>query len=405
MKYQYFTLVCLVIHALINIDIFRKKPTVNLPAIKAYRVFLTSTAAYFVDEILWGIFLEYKLPMPLYVTTVINFLIMGFTILAWTRYVVQYLQSTKWFGRTMLYVGNAFFLAEVVLLIVNIFQPIFFAVDWNTSEYIPGRARRIMLYVQFIFYLLLGVYTALYAFRQRGTFRRKNMTICLYSIIMGAALAVQVYFHTSPIYSIGCIVGSTMLNAFLITDIKEEYKTALEQSRVEVKQNQSELAETKIIAYSDPLTGVKNKHAYVEEEERIDKAIAKNEMGDFAVIVFDLNGLKVINDTKGHEAGDLYLIEATKVISRYFGNDTLYRFGGDEFVVIVEDARAYKERQRALYEFERFIDSCLDKEGAPIISSGMSKYRKGQDNTYHAVFIRADKIMYARKDALKEHRA
>ena len=53
-------------------------------------------------------------------------------------------------------------------------------------------------------------------------------------------------------------------------------------------------------------------------------------------------------------------------------------------------------------EFEKYIDSCIGTD-KPIISSGMSKYKKGIDNTYHAVFNRADKLMYARKEALKEH--
>ena len=124
-------------------------------------------------------------------------------------------------------------------------------------------------------------------------------------------------------------------------------------------------------------------------------------MGDFAVAVFDLNGLKYINDTKGHEAGDLYIIEACRTIEKYFGKDNLYRFGGDEFVVLLFN-EAYENRNKNLVEFERYIDDSIGTE-RPIISSGISKFRPGLDNTYHAVFKRADKIMYSRKDVLKEH--
>ena len=156
-------------------------------------------------------------------------------------------------------------------------------------------------------------------------------------------------------------------------------------------------------AKRDALTGVKNKHAYVEEEERIDKLIAKGDMENFAVVVFDLNGLKIVNDTKGHDAGDVYIVDSCRTIEKYFGGENLYRFGGDEFVVILTGDK-YKNRSDILNEFEQFIDDCVATD-APIISSGMSKYKKGEDNTYHAVFYRADKIMYTRKEVLKERQS
>lgn len=402
MEYWMFVAVCLAIHAVVNIDIFRRKPTVSLPAIRAYRVFVLSVVIYFLADLLWGIFEMNKLAIPLYVDTTFYFLIMGFTILAWARYTVKFLQVKGVAEKIILYTGNIFFLTEVVLLIVNIFTPVLFRVDLDTCVYQTYKARNIMLYVQFLVYVLLAIYTLVYTLRSKGSFRRRYVTIFFYSIVMGLMIAVQVYYPYLPLYSIGCVVGSTSLNSFVISDIKEEYKIALESSRAEIQHSQEVLSETRLIAYSDPLTGVKNKHAYVEEEERIDKLIAKNEMDEFAVVVFDLNGLKHINDTLGHDAGDVYIVDSCRTIERFFGRESLYRFGGDEFVVILE-GEAFLSRSKNLTEFERFINDCLDTD-KPIISSGMSKYRKGIDNTYHAVFNRADKIMYARKDALKEHK-
>lgn len=405
MNYSLFVIVCLIIHAVVNIDIFRKKPTVSLPAIGSYRVFLISVGLYFVIDLLWAIFEENKLPVALYVATFIYFIIMGFTVLAWMRYTTQYLRSNKWVSRVMMVFGNAFFLAEIILLIVNLFTPtpIMFSVDMVTCAYVTYKARNIMLYVQILMYVFLFVYTMIFAIRAVRFKKRRYITIGLYSLIMGVALSIQIYYPYLPLYSIGSIIGASLLNAFVINDIKEEYKSALQFSRSQVAQGMIELNETKIIAYSDPLTGIKNKHAYVEEEERIDRLIGQNKMGEFAVIVFDLNGLKVINDTKGHDEGDAYIIEAVSSIRRFFENDNLYRFGGDEFVLILE-GQGYASRNDRLGAFERYIDQCLEDEGKPIVSSGMSVYRKGQDNTYRAVFNRADKNMYARKDRLKDHR-
>lgn len=400
MKYTLFVIVCLIIHAVVNIDIFRKKPTVNLPAINAYRIFVVSTALYFLGDLIWAFFLEYKMPIPLYISTIAYFVFMAFTIVAWTNYVVRYLQIKNWFGKAFFYIGIAFFAAEVILLIVNIFTPVLFKVDMETSQYITYKGRNMMLYIQILLNIILFLFTTYYIIRRKGAFRRRYITICLYSVIMGTAISIQVYNAFIPVYSVGCIVGMAFLNAFVIADIKEEYKTALAESRAELREGQQELDEARVIAYTDPLTGIKNKHAYVEEEERIDKLIAKGEMEEFAVVVFDLNGLKIVNDTKGHDAGDAYIIDACKTIEYYFSGNDLYRFGGDEFVVILT-GEGFKKRSKLLSDFERYIDSCIGTE-KPIISSGMSRYRHETDNTYHAVFIRADKIMYARKDALKE---
>ncbi|MCR4910911.1 MAG: GGDEF domain-containing protein [Bacilli bacterium] len=403
MTYSLFVLVCLIIHVVVNIDIFRRKSTISLPAIRTYRVFVISIASYFLVDFLWGIFDEHKLALALYVDTTIYFLIMGFTILAWARYVVKYLQSEGWFAKITLYIGNAFFLAEIVLLIVNIFTPILFTVNQETCEYTKYKARDIMLYVQILLYFLLIVYSTIIAFVRKGIRRRRYLTISLYSLVMTVAIIIQIYDPLLPTYSVGCIIGAALLNAFVIDDIKEEYKSALDQTRVEVKKGQEELLETKAIAYTDPLTNIKNKHAYVEEEERIDKLINKGEMEDFAVVVFDLNGLKHINDTKGHGAGDLYIVEACHLIEEYFGSENLYRFGGDEFVAILTGEN-YKNRNKLMANFEKLIDGFVGDD-KPIISSGISRYKKGTDNTYHAVFYRADKIMYSRKEILKEQHA
>ncbi len=402
MSYSMFLVVCIALHIIINVDIFRKKATISLPAIRFYRVFVASMLLFFITDFLWGIFEEQKMAMALYIDTVFYFIFMSFTFLAWAKYITGYLQGAKWWQKTVMYLANAFFLAEIVLLIVNIFTPVLFSVNFETCEYLSYKARRIMLYVQILLFFLLIVYSIITAIKlERGSFKRRYITIALYSLIMGVLVSLQIYYPYLPLYSIGCITGIVLLNSYVVTDIKEEYKVALEKTRKEVQHGQEELQEAKIIAYTDPLSNIKNKHAYVEEEDRIDKLIAQGQMEDFAVVVFDLNGLKLINDTKGHDAGDVYIVDACKIIEKYFGHENIYRFGGDEFVAILTK-ETYEKRTTLLADFEKLIDDSLNTEN-PIISSGMSRYRPGKDNTYHAVFYRADRIMYSRKETLKEH--
>ncbi|SFG62165.1 GGDEF domain-containing protein [Oribacterium sp. WCC10] len=91
------------------------------------------------------------------------------------------------------------------------------------------------------------------------------------------------------------------------------------------------------IANYDPLTGVKNKHAYIDAEAKLNSLIEENESPDFAIIVFDLNGLKTINDTLGHQAGDQFIKDGCSLICDYFKHSPVYRIGGDEFVAIAQD--------------------------------------------------------------------
>jgi len=84
----------------------------------------------------------------------------------------------------------------------------------------------------------------------------------------------------------------------------------------------------------DELSGLKNRHAYIREVDNI-KA---NGPDDYVVIMADLNGLKMMNDSRGHEAGDTLIIGAKECLKESFNNiDTIYRIGGDEFCIIMYD--------------------------------------------------------------------
>lgn len=84
-------------------------------------------------------------------------------------------------------------------------------------------------------------------------------------------------------------------------------------------------------AYYDQLTGLQNRRAY---SEKIDQ-LAQTPTTDCCVIMIDVNGLKRINDTYGHSAGDGQIIGTAKCLSQCFeGVGEVYRLGGDEFCVI-----------------------------------------------------------------------
>lgn len=398
MPYSVFVIVALTIHVLINIVTFIKKD--NVVANKQYRMFMVAVAAFYLTDILWGIFESSKNSVALYVDTIIYFLMMGATIWFWTNFIVNFLEGNKAFSLVLRIVGGLFFLAEVVLLIVNIFVPTLFTVDEN-AVYTAYATRDIMLWLQIGLYALITIYCVVFIVTKKVTNYLRYIGISLFGAVMIACIAVQLGDPYIPFYSIGCLIGVCILSTFALNDSKQALQNVLhEKERMNVAVGEK-LDEVLTIAYRDPLTGVKSRYAYVEAEEKYDKLIEEKQIESFSVVVFDLNNLKKTNDSLGHDAGDDLLTESTKLITSFFDTDNIYRFGGDEFVAILE-GEAQNQAKEKYDAFLKQIDENAASGGA-VIASGMSKFKPETDNTLRAVFYRADKMMYARKEYLKEH--
>ena len=150
-------------------------------------------------------------------------------------------------------------------------------------------------------------------------------------------------------------------------------------------------------AHIDALTGVKNRHAYLMSEERIDRQIEDNHQRPFAVVIFDVNDLKKVNDTAGHQAGDQYLRDACRIICEIFKHSPVFRVGGDEFAVIVQD-KEYLQIDDRIKKVREHNAAAL-QSGEIVIACGMAKYEN--DDCVAAVFERADHNMYENKSELK----
>ncbi len=161
-----------------------------------------------------------------------------------------------------------------------------------------------------------------------------------------------------------------------------------------------QLRSARALADTDQLTGVKSKHAYARKEAELDRMIAEGGREPFAVAVCDVNGLKQINDTQGHKAGDEHIRRACSLICRVFKRSPVYRIGGDEFTVILQGAD-YKDREALFASFHGEVAENLGNGGV-VTALGQSVYQPGTDDSFQRVFERADTAMYKRKKALKQ---
>jgi diguanylate cyclase (GGDEF)-like protein len=111
----------------------------------------------------------------------------------------------------------------------------------------------------------------------------------------------------------------------------------------------------------------------------------------------DLNDLKKINDTAGHQAGDQYLCDACRIICEVFKHSPVFRVGGDEFAVIAQGSD-YTCLDRRL-EAMRDHNTAARRSGGIVIACGMARFE--EDTCVAAVFERADHAMYEDKRRLK----
>lgn len=166
------------------------------------------------------------------------------------------------------------------------------------------------------------------------------------------------------------------------------------------KESESQLAFISNIANTDPLTGVKSKHAYAEKEQMLNKNIMEGKAEPFALVVCDVNGLKFVNDTYGHKAGDELIKSASEIICDMFIHSPVYRTGGDEFVVYLS-GRDFENRHYLIQSLHELSVAHIDS-GKVVISAGFSDFEEGKDKEIHSVFERADRFMYQEKQSLKQ---
>lgn len=170
---------------------------------------------------------------------------------------------------------------------------------------------------------------------------------------------------------------------------------------LDTRTNRLILEETKRIyheklANTDPLTGAYNRR-YLNEFSYEYLKIVKRENKDLSLLLVDLDDFKKINDTFGHEIGDIVikqLVEISKFCIRE--SDLIVRFGGDEFVILLPNTNIQSARFVANKLINKINEYNKNKEFYFSISVGISHYQIG-DNSIDNIIQRADEALYEAK--------
>ena len=157
------------------------------------------------------------------------------------------------------------------------------------------------------------------------------------------------------------------------------------------------------LAYRDSMTGVRNKAAYHQIEERLREQIEEKN-AHFAVVVFDVNNLKKTNDLYGHMAGDDLIINVSHEICQTFKHSPVFRIGGDEFVAILE-TKDLDEYESLLEQFRNKTEQKRLEDYPELVMSvacGAAVYDSDMDTCVADVFQKADYMMYQNKLSMKQ---
>ncbi len=155
------------------------------------------------------------------------------------------------------------------------------------------------------------------------------------------------------------------------------------------------------LAKMDELTGVKNRQAFEEFSEDTDgKILLGRHDTEFAVVMCDINDLKLINDSKGQNLGDEAILQACRMVCNTFKHSPVFRTGGDEFVAVLSD-NDYKIRDQLLEELreESRVNGLM--HSGPVVACGMAVYDPDRDGGISSVYEKAEAQMVENKAATK----
>ena len=237
-----------------------------------------------------------------------------------------------------------------------------FYVD-EMNNYTRGPLYTVSLIISIIYFLMLTV-TSFFEYRD-ADFTEKVYLLAILGLAMGGVLLQVVLPDTSSMWT------TTGISLILY------YTFGLELSNK-----------------YDVLTGVRNRRAFDSHKATLFPA------RNYSLIVFDINGLKPVNDNMGHKEGDKLIMGVANLLANsFYGIGKIYRIGGDEFCIIC-DEKDEKRVSLALAEMEESIARANKNNRNKFtisVSYGMEIHKADDNRDSQEVFNTADGRMYEMK--------
>jgi diguanylate cyclase (GGDEF)-like protein len=193
---------------------------------------------------------------------------------------------------------------------------------------------------------------------------------------------------------------SDQLTGVADADDRERLIEEISLLRAKVARLQEKVEQLDQLAHQDSLINLPNRRGFMRELERLIARVDRYGI-NAAMLFVDLDGLKMINDTFGHRAGDEALIQVAALLAKGVRHsDVVARIGGDEFGILLESSDEHDAQETAARLIDQIsaCDFTHDGEALPLsvaIGVGMIDAL----DTAEAVMERADEAMYARKAA------
>lgn len=284
-------------------------------------------------------------------------------------------------------IKNKTFLTLIVVLSLTNFVICTVLQMANIADYKQTVVTTHMLLASGIIYQMYALY---YGYKHRGLDYKVRMNL-IGTVFLGSVVVFDMitYYRNIMLMNEAGRV-SLLIYAFLLgMAAVRETNEVLDESR--------KAQAYKELAFVDTLTGVANRNAYHDYLNK--KKVEDHNM----IITYDLNNLKLCNDTLGHQTGDLYIKDAAAIIKGVFGEyGKCYRIGGDEFCTVIEDARQISigeyiiklQKEQEKYRQEHQVEYMK-------IAVGYAVYDENRDRSLEDTRNRSDEMMYQTKSKMK----
>jgi len=222
-----------------------------------------------------------------------------------------------------------------------------------------------------------------------------NAALTYYSVDESKPTLID-FLKANPAVVIASVVVIVALIAVIIA------QNRMIKAKKEAEETHLKVDDLNKRVYLDPLTSVKNKRAFDEYIQKLQDEIARDDSFEFAIAMFDCDRLKQMNDLFGHDKGDVYLKTAAQLICRTFTHSPVFRIGGDEFVVVLQN-EDFRNRDALSDRFKKNSEetrmSAENRWEKVSVSIGIAVFDPDIDRNAESVVLRADQLMYANKRA------